>query len=523
VSVNEGKNLWERWEKAIKDYKTARENFDSEWLHDWPRRLLVLFMEQISKNTLQGNFDALLDKIIEALQIACGFERVRIYFIDEKKTDELVLHKTSIGHQPLLNNFRINIDEKDHGDAIKTLKSGNPLSIEDVSDAYLYLQEQLNITGPYAAIPLLIEGKPYGLVAADKTPSDERCKKEKKPVQFYEYQEHFEAFARVIMSAIENRKISDQRRQKIVQLESINKIDEIIQSEDEEEKLLKSLTEYSGQLVNADGGHLKIKNTRTEKLERVASYGQDITPEEIKDKPEHIGFSNHVFQTKQPLLLGDVTTHEIMQRHKEYCRENGYAEYLKCLENRKSALIVPLITRKDKIIGVLDLHARKENQFSEADKENLEILVNSVIHALDKVQQIKEQKDLFLQREKVIQVMHEAMGKTDHLPSLLEIIRNSIFNSEIFKDIEILCLSLKNPQSGELRPASSKCAKSGKDCDICMTNRQVVIDSLEKKELQYGDRELALPILSKREPIGVLYLKDKNEIILTGNEKKLFV
>lgn len=277
----------------------------------------------------------------------------------------------------------------------------------------------------------------------------------------------------------------------------------------------------SVRLVNATGGHLKLKDKQTGEWKLAASYGKDTAqPDMVKPRPP--AFSNLVLESQEALIINDLTENPLMEENKRFCKKHGYKEYLRRLGNRKSAIILPLIKHEREVIGVLDVHSNIKNHFSEADKENLKALVNSVIYALDKTQQLEQQEDLLLMWDKLLFMLKQAVGEAHNVNSVLEIIRDSCIRLlGVNNNIEIVCLLMIDPHSNELITPNIKCVGSEINCNICLKEKFIMKSTFENKKPQTGEKELAIPILLKDEVIGILYLESDRNIVLNDNEAKI--
>ena len=184
----------------------------------WQRYLLFIFMQELSKNVLNENesFNSIIDKIIEGLQIGCGFERVRVYLVKKKDGDTKILdvYRTSKDHGPIDKDLILEVKEN-VDPATDTLFKKEPIAVGDVNKLKLKYKDRLHIKGPYAAIPLLVENNPYGLICAD-TASPGKSFKSSHKVNYLEYKEYFDTFARTIMAAVENRKMFEDQKELLI-------------------------------------------------------------------------------------------------------------------------------------------------------------------------------------------------------------------------------------------------------------------------------------------------------------------
>jgi GAF domain-containing protein len=529
VSKEQSTNRWQRWEEEVKKFNKAREYPPPETtIKHWQHDLLFIFMQELSKHVLndEETFDSIIKRVMEAFEIGCDFTRVRVYKVKGKDNPVLYLYKRSEGHGNIDRFLKLPI-EKGVDDAVDTLFTGKPLVVDDVQQLKLKYSGELNPNGPYVAIPLFVQKKPYGLICADTVPPAGPGKNVK-GVKYLEDKEHFHTFASSIIAAIENKNTIKQRNRKIKQFEMVKEFNELIEAEKDREKLLDSFVRHCVKVAHADGGHIKLYNKETKKLEQVAAYGFYVTPPEVKARPMDIGFYQQVFTKKEPLLVDDLSNHPLMLEHIKYGKEKGYKNYLDILQQRKSVIIVPLIKHTGEIYGILDLHSNKRAKFTEIDKENLFALASSVTYAVDKTLQLKKQNDLLEHQKgisetsgKLITMLQEAVGKAHDLKSVLKIIRDSCYKLKIVKNIKDVCLSIKDPLSNQLNPPFDQCSKPNKECRKCLKNEPVIQAALESQKTQKRKNKLALPIVLQDEVIGVLYFQGNKEISLEEDEEKL--
>lgn len=541
---------WSRWEDESRKFRNIRrrkEKPPETTIRYWQRFLLFVFMQELSKNVLheKETVDSILLRVIEALKLACGFLRVRIYKVKEDKEGEekLFLEKLSPRHRTLKDKRKIKFDIiPGEESAVDTLFNKEPLAVDDIKGLTLNYEVELGISGPYAAIPLLVEDKPFGLICAD-TCSPEISGQKTHTVNYIEYREHFFAFARTVMAGIENRIMFEERNQKIEQFNLIKEFSEDIAAENDHKKLLESFMHNSIKLVGADGGHLKIYNEKKEKLEIIARYGDDVAPEEI-NKPKEIGFSNYVYEKKEPLLIGDLQRHPFMKRHEKFCKQQGYLEYLNRLKKRNSSIIIPLFKKKDNneiCYGVLDLHGRQKKQFNKKKLNNLMALAGSINYAVDKNDQLETQEALLGTQELLIKdlervvktrgqllsILNRAVKEAHSLNTVLEIIRDSCYQLEIVENLERVCLPITDPYNNVLTTPSVKCHKHPKEeCDQCFKKNPIIGEAFETAKDQMGKNNYAFPItldnVGDSKPVkGVLYLQGRGELKLGKEQKPL--
>lgn len=341
---------------------------------------------------------------------------------------------------------------------------------------------------------------------------------------YIEYSEHFETFAKAIMTAVENWHIFDQRNRKIEQFEMVERFNELIEAENNKDELLNKFMEHCVKAVHADGGHLKLLNKKTGALQQVAEFGKMLTPHRIKSGPKDVGFSKKALQEKESLIINDLQNEDLIQKRIAHYKALGENNYVKQLKERNSALIVLLVKRSGEIYGVIDLHGKNKNQFTEADKENLTALASSAVYALDKTHQLAEKNEVIETRIKFVAMQEEALKQAQNLESMLEIIWNNC--KLLIKNTSRVCLALINPQTGELEVPSRSCQDRKKECKVCLKDNPLVRITRKSGELEKDGHKFAAPILLDEKVIGVLYLEiekseHKVETLLNPNETEL--
>lgn len=532
-------NPWEHWDKKVRDFKKAKKlNPPETTIRDWQRNLIFFFMEELSRNILDENvsLDSIIDKIIEAIQIGYGFRRVRLYHAHyyDRNYMMLYLFKKSKGHGPIPLNVDPKLRIREGADAsVDTLFTKDPIAVNDAKSLKLKYKKKLKISGPYVAIPLFIDGSPYGLICADsvsKTGADDKTKS----TGHFAYKERFNIFAHSIIAAIESRNMFEQRNQRDRQFELVKEIYEQIHTATEKEKFYHLFLKFCVEEVGADGGHLKLYNKNSKRLEKVAECGDDLSPQKVKHKPRAIGFSNLVFRNRTALLINDLKGNPLMKKSIAYYKSRGYEEHLQNLKNRKSALIAPILEPTGSIRGVIDLHSRSKNHFTEFSKRNLLALAGNFIYFLDTLYRFEEQEELLKQKETLLkeqtemletramyrEMLEMVIEKSHDLPSVLEKIVTTC--ERIVKAPTIVNLTVNAPY---LRISATEeglfLSRVPPDNVIPITTTEIDAIALKYGRIEKRKDEIAFPIFIEGESEGVLYIGALQELALNSNEVKL--
>jgi len=138
-----------------------------------------------------------------------------------------------------------------------------------------------------------------------------------------------------------------------------------------QETFLKSMLEEISRILNAQRASIFLINPQTNELEAVAALG--IEKEFLKFDYRK-GIAGSVFTTGVPLNI-DAKTDKVRFSH-EMDKKTGY--------ETKSILCNPITNREDKVIGVIEiLNKRNQDRFTEEDEKTMKVLAlifSSVFH-----------------------------------------------------------------------------------------------------------------------------------------------
>ncbi len=195
---------------------------------------------------------------------------------------------------------------------------------------------------------------------------------------------------------------------------------ELLFSENNIEKLLKTIISKTKEYIGADRGTLFLYNEEENILESIVLHGDNI--QKIKLPIDTKSIAGYSFTKNQMLNIKDVydeaelkNIDENINHDKKWDKLTGY--------RTKSILAIP-INRGEKKLGVLEL-INKEPYFSKDDEEKAKLIAKFIGIALDNA--IVSSKMLQKQKEEktIIENIAEAVAITDLEMKILEV--NSSF------------------------------------------------------------------------------------------------
>ncbi len=184
--------------------------------------------------------------------------------------------------------------------------------------------------------------------------------------------------------------------QKVVRLESLIEVSQIVNSTLQLKELLPLIMESTTKLMKAeasslmliDEGHFVFEVAIGEKKDEIKKIRLPITE----------GVAGWVVQNKQPISIKDVTLDP--RFCKKIDKDIGFVT--------KSLLCIPLLI-KDKIIGVVEaLNKIGEDGFSQDDLELLQAMANQGAIAIENARLYEDLKDLFFNSIKALVTTIEA-------------------------------------------------------------------------------------------------------------------
>ena len=275
--------------------------------------------------------DQICHAVVNGLQDKhIGYNFVGLFLVDETTGDRVM--RASVGWAGLPDGFRV---PEGQGLSGKALAGGTLLYTPDVRKEPLYVPGLG--TGSEIDVPLLIEGRPMGVLVVESN----------RPGEFDE--EDFgilTAAANQVSIAIGRARLVQQQEQLLATLSDIS-------SELELEKVLQSVLRRAVLLLGASGGELAIYDAVTRELEIVANHNTGRVSLGTRIKTGE-GAMGQVAESLAPLMIEDYRAWA--GRSSRYQGVEAHA-----------ALVIPLLIGR-RLVGAINFwHAEPNRRFSPSD------------------------------------------------------------------------------------------------------------------------------------------------------------
>ncbi len=184
--------------------------------------------------------------------------------------------------------------------------------------------------------------------------------------------------AKQVGGVIENARLYDETKKKVVQFDSLIKVSHSITSERYLGEILNLIVVVTAEMLNSKICSIMLLDEKGEELSIKAT--QSLS-EEYKRKPNikvNNSLSGQVVKTRKPIEVFDV-------RHEERYRYRDLA----IKENLTSMLSVPMIV-KDKAIGIINVYTKNTHHFSQDEIDVLQIVANQAAVAVENTKLMEE-------------------------------------------------------------------------------------------------------------------------------------
>jgi PAS domain S-box-containing protein len=396
------------------------------------------------------------------------------------------------------------------------LETGESLLVnEDVAAAAEFYGNPAAIAGeaPKSVlfVPLLTGGRPSGVISLQNvdrehafSDSDQRL---------------LVTLAGSIGAALENARLVQETRQRNDELALINSVQAAIAGELDPQ----SIYDLVGDRVHDVFGAQVVSIAVYDEASRFLVFPYVIERgQRLQEAPiELIGFRRHVMNTRQPLMLDEVTP-ELSERYGN--------PYVLSGDPIRSALFVPIVVG-GRATGVISLqNADRTHAFGEADQRQLTTIAGSVGVALDNARLVHETRQRVAELATVNSVGQALASQLD-LDALIELVGERV--RETF-DAHIAYVALHDAaagqiefayyyENGECRPEPPLDYGEGLTSQILRSREPLVLNRKEQYEghatvgtpsLSY----LGVPIVLGEKSIGVISVQNVEEEGRFGDE-----
>jgi PAS domain S-box-containing protein len=245
-----------------------------------------------------------------------------------------------------------------------------------------------------------------------------------------------ETLAGSLSVALENARLVHETRQRNAELALINSVQEAIAGELDQQAIYDAVGDRIREIFDAQGVSIRILDRATGLLSfpYLAQHGERFEHEPLA-LDAGAGFSAHVLQTRQPLLINENFAAEFER----------YGSRLLQPEAPKSILLVPLVAGAE-AIGVVALeNYDREHAFGESDQQLLETLAGSLSVALENARLVDETRQRNAELALINSVQDALAGELE-LQAIYDAVGDKL--RDVF-DAQVLLISTFDEASGQ--------------------------------------------------------------------------
>jgi GAF domain-containing protein len=265
---------------------------------------------------------------------------------------------------------------------------------EEVPEKRFVIREQIKST---AAVPLIAQKEVVGFLFASYRTSQGFSEQEREFIQ---------ALANQTAIAIKNARLFEQvQEQRKEQIQAIEEISTSITEPINLQHILSGILRWTNTLMG-EASLCEVRLLDKEKNELVveASSGEKIK-EEHRRLSVGKGITGWVAQHKKARYVKDV-------------REND--QYVTFLENMRSEFAVPMMSRGEELIGVLNIEHPNLDAFNESDRKLAKALANLAAVAIDNARLLKQLQEQQKTQIDAIEAISTSIAKPRDLEHVLE-------------------------------------------------------------------------------------------------------
>ncbi len=347
---------------------------------------LSLFNELNQVITTKLNLSLVLNTVVQAVTNLLGYDYATT-FLQDRESHRFVPLASSGYALELLGDASFGPDE---GLVGQVVQSGMPLVLEDAEHEAHYAPAVLQV-GASIMVPLMAEGRPVGVLVADRKRKGEfstaevatftaladqvsvavenaRLFEEVKGLS-EELERRVEKRTEELAEAMDSLRVQRDRNDLLYRIAS-----ELVASLDIDRVLNKALSLLSD-AVGAQRGFVMLFDQDTGYLYNRASIGQErpVPPGGVRSSfNRDEGLIGWLLQNRKAVVVSDVRKDERWVPHEG--------------DPTRSVLAVPIVNSNEDAVGAIFLHAFTENAFSEGDLRLLETAGVQVGNALNNAQ-----------------------------------------------------------------------------------------------------------------------------------------
>jgi PAS domain S-box-containing protein len=363
-------------------------------VHETRQRNAELALINSVQEAIAGELDqqAIYDAVGDRIQEVFDAQTVAIVTLDEA---------TGLAHYPYLieRGERLQAEPGSPlGFSKHVLETREPLLVAENLDAEAERYGSGILGGGEMAksalwVPLVVGGKATGVISLQNVDREHAFGESD--------QQLLETLAGSLSVALENARLVHETRQRNAELALINSVQEAIAGELDPQAIYDAVGDRIREVFDAQTVQISTLDETTELLHYPYIIERGAR---LQSEPRPLaGFSKHVLETREPLLLAENLEAEVER----------YGSTVVAGERSKSALFVPLVA-SGRATGVISLqNVDREHAFGESDQQLLTTLAGSLSVALENARLVHETRQRNAELALINSVQEAIAGELD--------------------------------------------------------------------------------------------------------------
>lgn len=429
--------------KNQQHYQTNNKNFAQvpSYISDKNKLMLLYETSRALQQSLDLNHN--LEIGITAFQKA-GFDRVRIYFYDEKK--EIIYGRKCFGTEEQLFK-KISIPIATHKKICKCIKLKKPVIKQTAKDSILKDILKKGNVKESISLPLVSKDKVVGVISLDN-----KFTKRNIPKELIGF---LMVLANNLAMGIDNVRLYENNIQKLSYSTALYDVANTLNSTLDLDKVLNLVTIRIGKITRCTICSILLLDNDKQALIPTAVYTERAQyPWKGKKIEVEKSIGSYALNYKKPLLISNIQTDK-RYIYKEFARE----------ENLKTLFSLPLLAEQE-AIGVVNMYFKHEKEVDEAEMNFLTALCN--------------QAAMVIRNSKLYEVIEEDKEKLGGIIEIAHILNSKLETQELLKVLLDKTIAFTQAEHGSLLLVR------GEQLEVIYSHHYTS-DQMEKARLRLGE------------------------------------
>ncbi len=391
--------------------------------------ILTRLSEQISRTL---DLEDLLKQIVNIVADTTGADACLLYLLDGSRR-ELVLRASRNPHPRLIGRITLGVGEGITG---WVAKERTPVAItqraaDDPRFRFFHNLPEDRYQA-FLSVPIIRKTQVIGVINLQHKRPHRHARNEIALVV---------AVANQVGGAIETARLFEERKKRLLQIETLSQVSKMIVSNRYLEEILQLIVTMTAEMMGSKICSIMLVNEERQVLEIVAT--QSLSQAYRKKPPPKLGesISGLVVKERTPIAVLDVRKDPRYQ-FQELARQEGLC----------SLLSVPMMV-KDRAVGVINSYTSHEHEFDEGEIQILQAVANQAAVAIENTRLLQQRLEMeeALETRKVVErakgyLMHEA--KLSEAEAFRFLQRQSMNTRKSMREVAeavLLAQAIKNP------------------------------------------------------------------------------